>query len=247
MGAYGAPDAAIAGLIVGIPNAVESAIAKEIIPFGAPVFGMVGVENKAYNYHTEIATVSLNADLAADDTLAITVNGTLFDVTFATTHAAAITAMIAEINASTAMDALGISAAAGDAREVIVNGPADLTLVVTSAVTSTGSGTADASVVLSSARKFLGAAAFVQTGGKTWGAGTSAWQIGMSVNIVADGTLWVPVESTVADKDPAYAVSLGAGTLGKFTDVSTSNYDIGGYFRSNVDNGLAILEVRGLK
>ena len=248
MGAYGAPDAAIAGLIVGVPNAVESAIAKEIIPFGAPVFGMVGVENQAYNYHTEIATVTLSAELVASDNVAITINGTAFDEDFATTHAAAMTALIAAINASTVMDALGVSAAAGaNNKIVVITGPADLTLVVTSVVTSGGAGTAVASTALTSARKFLGAAAFVQTGGKTWGAGTSAWQIGMSVNIVHDGTLWVPAESTVADKDPAYAVSLGAGTLGKFTDVSTSNYDIGGYFRSNVNNGLAILEVRGLK
>ena len=34
MGAYGNPDAAIAGMIVGVPNVVESAIAKEDIAYG---------------------------------------------------------------------------------------------------------------------------------------------------------------------------------------------------------------------
>jgi hypothetical protein len=84
-------------------------------------------------------------------------------------------------------------------------------------------------------------------GGKDYGAGTACWKEGTSVSILREGRAWVPVESTVADKDPAYAVTVGAGTIGKFTDVSTSNYDIGGFFRSNVSGGLALLEVRGMK
>jgi hypothetical protein len=42
MGAYGAPDAAIAGMVVGVPNAVESAIAKEDIAYGSPVLALSG-------------------------------------------------------------------------------------------------------------------------------------------------------------------------------------------------------------
>lgn len=248
MAAYGTPDVAIAGLLYGMKHDVDSAIAQEDIAFGAPVFGFVGSENKAYNYHTEIATDTLSAELVAGDTVAVVINGFTFDITFATTHAAAMTALIAEINASTDMDALGISAAAGaNNKIVVITGPGTLDLVVTSSVTSTGSGTATAAVVLSSARKFLGVAPFIQIGGKDFGAGTSKWEAFQSVNIVTEGMLWVLAESTVADKDPAYAVSLGAGTVGKFTDVSSSNYDIGAFFRSNVTGGLALLEVRGMK
>ena len=68
MGAYGAPDVAIAGMVEGYHNDFESAIAKEDIDFGSPVFGFVGSENKCYGPHLEIATVSLDADLAASDT-----------------------------------------------------------------------------------------------------------------------------------------------------------------------------------
>jgi len=157
------------------------------------------------------------------------------------------TALIAAINADTTLAAAGIVAAASGARGLTVTAPAGSDPVVTAAVTSTGSGTAEATVAMSTAGKFLGVAAFVQMGGKDYGAGTACWKEGTSVSILREGRVWVPVESTVADKDPAYAVTVGAGTIGKFTDVSTSNYDIGGFFRSNASGGLALLEVRGMK
>jgi len=248
MGAYGAPDVAIAGMVEGYHNDFESAIAKEDIDFGSPVFGFVGSENKCYGPHLEIATVSLSADLVASDTLAIVIDGVTVDETFATTHAAAMTALIAAINADTTLAAAGIVAAAGGTNKVVViTAPVGSDPVVTASVTSAGSGTAVTTVAMSTAGKFLGVAAFVQMGGKDYGAGTACWKEGTSVSILREGRAWVPAESTVADKDPAYAVTVGAGTIGKFTDVSTSNYDIGGFFRSNVSGGLALLEVRGMK
>ena len=245
MGAYGNPDAAIAGMIVGVPNVVESAIAKEDIAYGSPVFGAVGVENKAYGPHKDKATVTYVADAVSTSVITTVRNGISVANTWATDHAALMTAHIAAINAKAELIALGITATASTSRIFVVQAPAGLDITVTSAITVAGAATA--TITAGTACKFLGAAAFIQNGGKTWGAGTAGWKTGMSVNIVADGTLWVPVESTVADKDPAYAVIGGTGTLGKFNDVSTNNYDIGSFFRSNVDNGLAILEVRGLK
>ena len=247
MGAYGAPDAAIAGMVVGIPNAVESAIAKEDIAYGAPVFGPVGVENVAYGPHKDKATETLSADLVTSNVLTTTINGTAIASTFATDHATTMTAHIALINANATLSAAGITAAAGSTnRIVVISAPAGVDLTVTGAVTLGGS-QATVTIVYGTNLKFLGAAVFVQNGGKDWGAGTAKWKTGMAVNILADGTLWVPAESTVADKDPAYAVLGGSGTIGKFTDVSTNNYDIGSFFRGNVSGGLAIVEVRGLK
>jgi len=248
MGAYGAPDVAIAGMVEGFHNDFESAIAKEDIDFGSPVFGFVGSENKCYGPHLDKATVTLSADLIESNVYTVTINGTDVDETFATTHAAAMTALIAAINADTTLAGLGISAAAGSSnRVIVVSAPAGLDLTVTGAVTL-GASQADVTVVYGTNGKFLGVAAFVQNGGKDFGAGTACWKNGMSVSILRDGRLYVPAESTVADKDPAYVSGLGgAGTLGKFTDVATNNYDIGGFFRSNVSSGLALLEVRGMK
>lgn len=248
MGAYGSPDVAIAGMVVGFHNDFESAIAQEDIDFGSPVYGVVGSENKCYGPHLEIATVSLSADLVASDTVTITINGNANSETYATTHAKAMEDLIKAINADTDIAALGVSAAEGaDTKKVVITGPAGFDLVVTAAVESAGAGTAVATTAYSTALKFLGVAAFVQIGGKDFGAETSCWKEGMSVSILRLGRIWVPVESTVADKDAAYVVTVGAGTIGNFTDVSTNNYDIGGYFRSNASSGLAELEVRGLK
>jgi len=248
MGAYGAPDVAIAGMVEGFHNDFESAIAKEDIDFGSPVFGFVGSENKCYAPHKDKATATLSADLVTSNVYTVTINGTAVAETFDTDHATTMTALIAAINADTTLAGLGISAAAGSSNRVIViSAPAGLDLTVTGAVTL-GATQANVAVVHGTNGKFLGVAAFVQNGGKDFGAGTACWKNGMSVSILRDGRVWVPAESTVADKDPAYVSGLGgAGTLGKFTDVATNNYDIGGFFRSNVSSGLALLEVRGMK
>lgn len=248
MGAYGTPDVAIAGLLYGLKNDVESAIAQENIAFGAPVFGPVGVFNKAYGPHKDKATLTLSADLIADNVYTITINGTSVAGTYASSHAATMTALIAAINADTTLVAAGISAAAGSTNRIIViSAPAGVDLTVTGAVTA-GNTQATVAIVYGTNLKFLGVAVFVQTGGATYGAGTSGWKQYDSINILRDGKIWVLAESTVADKDAAYVSAVGgAGTLGKFTDVSTNNYDIGGYFRSNVSGGLAVLEVRGIK
>lgn len=248
MGAYGAPDVAIAGMVEGFHNDFESAIAQEDINFGSPVFGFVGSENKCYGPHKDKATTLLDADLVASNVITTTINGEAIASTFATSHAATMTAHIAAINADAELAALGISAVAGATnRGIVISAPAGLDLVVTQAVTL-GASQAGATVTYGTNGKFLGAAAFVQIGGKEFAAGSACWKQGMSVSILRDGRLYVLAESTVADKDPAYISGLGgAGTIGKFTDVSTNNYDIGGFFRSNVSSGLAVLEVRGMK
>lgn len=247
MGAYGNPDVAIAGMVEGYHNDFESAIAKEDIDFGSPVYGVVGVENQCYGPHKDKATVTLDADLVASNVYTVTINGTAVAGTYSGSHAATMTALIAAINADVTLAGLGISAAAGSTnRIIVVSAPAGLDLTVTGVVTL-GTGQAGVTVVYGTNNKFLGVAAFVQIGGKDFGAGTACWKEGMSVSILRDGRLWVLAESTVADKDPAYVVLGGSGTLGNFTDVSTNNYDIGGFFRANVTSGLALLEVRGMK
>ena len=136
MGAYGSPDVAIAGMVVGFHNDFESAIAKEDIDFGSPVFGFVGSEDKCYGPHLEIATVTLSADLVTGDTVSVTVNGTTVSEDFATDHATTMTAFIAAINADADIAALGIEAVKGASdRVVVLTGPAGLDVVATASVT----------------------------------------------------------------------------------------------------------------
>ena len=246
MAAYGTPDVAIAGLPYGMKADVDSAIAQEDIAFGSPIFGPVGVENKAYGPHKDKATVTYTSDTQSTSVLTTVINGISVANTFGTDHATTMTAHIAAINAKAELVALGITAVASTARIFFVNAPAGLDLVVTSAITVAGAATG--AITYGTNLKFLGVAPFIEIGSKTIGAGTAKWEALQAVNIVKQGMLWVQVESSVADKDPAYVSGVGgAGTLGKFTDVSTNNYDIGAFFRSNVSGGLALLEVRGMK
>jgi hypothetical protein len=246
MAEYGTMDIALAGLLYGYNHDVESAIAQEDIAFGAPVFGFVGSENKCYGPHKDKITTLLSADLVASNVITSVINGISVANTFATDHATTMAAHIAAINAKAELITLGISAVVGGTnRGIVISGPAGLDLTMTQVVTL-GASQATATITYGTNGKFLGAACFIQTGGNNFGAGTSSWKNKDSVSILRDGKIWVLAESTVADKDAAY-VSIGTGTLGKFSDVSTANYDIGGYFRSTISGGLAVLEVRGLK
>lgn len=248
MAAYGTPDVAIAGLLFsGEAHDVESSIAQEAIAFGAPVYGAVGIENKCYASHNDKATVTYTSDTESTSVLTTVINGTSIATTYGGgSHAATMTAHLVAINANATLIAAGIVAAAGgSARIFTVTAPVGTTLVVTSAITVAGPATG--AVVYTTNAKFLGVAVFVQTGSRLVGAGTACYEAYSSVSILREGKIWVLAESTASDKDPAYAVSNGAGTVGKFTDVSTLNYDIGGYFRSNYNGGYAVLEVRGLK
>jgi hypothetical protein len=249
MAAYGTPDTAIAGLLYSGEDSkvFESAIAQEAIAFGAPVFGFAGSENKCYGPHTDKATVTYVSDTEATSVLTTVINGTSVANTYGGgSHAATMTAHLVAINANATMVAAGITATAVTARIFTVQGPAGLTITVTSAITVAGAATA--TILAGTNGKFLGTAVFVQTGSATIGAGTALYEALSSVSILAKGKLWVLAESSVTDKVAAYVSGIGgAGTVGRFTNVSTSNYDIGGYFRSNVTGGLAVLEVRGLK
>ena len=247
MGAYGSPDVAVAGLLEGFPNLVDSAIAQEDIAYGSPVFGFEGKENVAWGAHKEQTLLTLSADLIAANKYTVTVGGIAIAETFATDHATTMTALIAAINASVPIKAMNVIAVAVGTRGIAITAGAGGTTVLVSGVVASGLSQPDVAVEVGTAGKFLGVAVFVQNGGATWGAETACWKNKSPINILREGKIYVPVEASVKDKQKAYAVMAGSGTIGKFTDVATSNYDIGAFFRSNVHGGLALLEVRGMK
>lgn len=247
MDLYGSLDKAIAGLKYGLGSGddVETGIAQEDIAFGAPVFGFAGTEDKVYAAHTSKATTTLDADLVASNVLTTTINDIAVATTYGTSHAASMTAHIAAINAKAELIALGITAAASGARGIVITTKA-LDLVVTQAVTL-GASQAGSTTAYLSGMVFLGIALFTQKSTVDNGATTSKYVAGEAVNILRKGFVWVPVSVSVLDKEAAYAI-YASTNQGKFTNSSSSNYDIGGYFRSNKITGdLAILEVRGLK
>lgn len=246
MGAYGTLDQALPGLQYGLDIKVRTGIAQEAIAFGKAIFGHAGTEDKVYGAHFDRSTLTLNADLVASNVYTVVINGIEVAVTYATSHAASMTALIAAINAKAEVVALGISAAAGSSNRIIVLTGKGLNITATGAVTL-GSSQAGVTVLADTWAKFLGVALFTQKSTKTVGAGSSSYLAQESVNILERGALWVPAAAAVKDKEAAYAI-YAATNQGQFTNSSSGTYDTGCYFRSNRNSqNLAVLEVRGLK
>ena len=78
--------------------------------------------------------------------------------------------------------------------------------------------------------------------------GTGYYAKNTAVNVMTHGKIYVEVAdgADVADKKAAYVVLSGADK-GKFTDEASGNYDTGCVFCSAEQNGLALIEVNGLK
>ena len=251
MAAYGKPSAAIAGLLYGAKADVESGIAKEDIGFGQPCFGFVDVPDEMYLYHVESGKIELSADLAATDVITTTIKGVVIATPLDTDHATTMPKHVAAINASADLKAYGIVAvldtADGTKKTILLSADKSVDIGTVTCVIAGDDTDPTAAITYSTARKFMGVAVFVQNGSKTMGAGNACWEAGTYMNVLSKGKIYVPAVSTVNEKDAAYVVTSGL-TQNQFSDVSSSNYDIGGYFRSSVDSdGLAVLEVRGMK
>jgi hypothetical protein len=93
--------------------------------------------------------------------------------------------------------------------------------------------------------KFLGVAEHTELGFKE---GVGFYPPTHAVNVMDFGEIYVPVAEGVrpSDKEPAYIV-LSGDNAGKFTDAADSNYDCGAFFRGNEEDGLARIELRGMK
>lgn len=246
MSAYGTLDEAIAGLQFGLNPQNESGVAQEDIPLGGAVMGYPGDFNKVYAPHQDKVNTLLDGDLVASNVLTTTINGTAIATTYATSHAASMTAHIAAINANSTLAAAGIGAVANGARGIDITAKG-LDLTVTQAVTA-GASQANATVTVSTWAKFLGVAGFTQLGGRDYGAGSAKYNKYDAVNIGRYAETFVVAAAAVKSGEAAYVIYLAGADQGKFTNVSTNNYDINGTFRRDRNSqNLALLETRGIK
>jgi hypothetical protein len=249
MSAYGNQDQALSGLMLGLDPRIETGAAQEDIGFGEPVMSFVGDEEEVYALHADHVLITLDADLVASNVITTVVNGTSVATTYATSHAATMTAHIAAINANGTIAALGddFLAAPGDTNRKIDLKVKGVDLTVTCAVTL-GASQAGVTVATDTWGMFKGVAIFKQTGGADYGAGTSGFKQYDAVDILAEGDVWVPVAAAVSANDPAYIVIAAGADQGKFTDSASATYNMGGFFRTNRNSqNLAVLEVRGMK
>jgi hypothetical protein len=242
---YDQPARAIAGQKYGLKDNVRTYRAGEKIYPGDPVFGMVGDERTCYEAHINAVTLTASAALITGNKVVVTVNGkTLPEVTFASSSAATLAAIAQAIELDDDLSALDITAFVIDGANAIgIAGPG--INITASAVVTGGSSQATFTSTSDTNMVFLGVAEHTELGFKD---GVGFYPPTHAVNVMDFGEIYVPVAEGISplDKEPVYIV-LSGSEAGKFTNVEAGNYDSGAFFRSGEEDGLARIELRGMK
>ncbi len=243
MNLYGNPPRAIAGQKYGLQDVTESHVAAEEIEPGAALFGKVG-DDRVFNAHNNIVSLTASADLVSGNKLATKINGTeLAAVDFDTDTDKTLSALADAINADESLSDAGIGASVvTGAKTLTVAGDGDVEAEIT---VSGGTSQAAFTATASTGMKFVGIARHEELACKD---GTGAYPAGIPVNVMTHGTIYAQVaeDADPADKKSAYVVLSGADK-GKFTDEADGNYDTGCVFRSDAEDGIALVEVNGMK
>jgi hypothetical protein len=242
---YDPPARAIAGQKHGLKDTVRTYCAGAKVNPGDPVVGIVGDERKCYGAHINAVTLTASAALITGNKVVVTVNGkALPEVAFTSSSAATLAAVVQAIELDDDLSALDITAFVVDgANAIVIVGPGiDITA---SAVVTGGSTQAAFTSTSDTNMKFLGVAEHTELGFKE---GVGFYPPNHAVNVMDFGEIYVPVAEGVSplDKEPAYIV-LSGSEAGKFTNVAAGNYDSGAFFRSGEEDGLARIELRGMK
>jgi hypothetical protein len=162
---YGDMKKALAGLSFGLDAECESFCAGEEFFPGDPAFGIVGDDKMAYRAHISSVTLTADTNLVTGNNIVVTVNGIAVEaVSFASSSANTIAAIVTAINLNEEIRALGITASAteGSARAFSLQSPG-ITITASAAVTGGGS-QAEFTSAVNDFAKFLGVTRFEQLG-----------------------------------------------------------------------------------
>lgn len=240
MGAYNNMDKAVAGLVSGLDKRVESWAAAEAITFGRALFAYVGGAKKAYQYHNDRSTVTLDADTVTSNAIAwsvivagVTYSGT---VNFTSNHETTMNALVAAIEAAVPNSVVTLSATPFRVFTVDVDGQDPVVdLVITGGVSQPAD-----TVAVSSRQVFIGVSMFTQKE-------NGYYLVNEAVNVLARGEIYVSTYGAVNANAAAYVIKAAGSTKGLFSATSASNYDTKCFFRETVAaTGLALVEVRGI-
>jgi hypothetical protein len=186
------------------------------------------------------------ADLVEGNQIAVTINGVaVAPVAFAGSSEDTVKAIVAAIDMNDGIRGLGVDAFAVDGapRSFYLSAPAR-TLTAGAAVSGGASQTTFAQEAYTSA-KFTGVARHQELCSKE---GTGFYVDGQAVSVMTRGKIYALVAdgASPVDKESAYVVLTGADA-GRFTDFPEGNYDCGCVFRGSKENGIALVETRGMK
>jgi hypothetical protein len=165
-------------------------------------------------------------------------------VEFISSSAETLAAIVQAIELDNDLSELGITAFVVEGTNAIgIVGPG-ITITASATVTE-GETQPTFTAAADTNMKFLGVAEHTELGFKE---GVGFYPPAHAVNVMDFGEIYVPVaeSATPSDKESAYIVISG-DDAGKFTDIASGNYDSGAFFRSNVEDGLARIELRGMK
>lgn len=247
MTAYNDFDQAIAGLKYGEDSDVESFVSKEIngIDFGLPLFGYEGNDNDVYRYHQNISATTFDGDFTGADVITLTVDGVeLTPVTYATSHAATLAALVVVVEAE-----VEGSIVTGVTRTITIEVEDGVNRSVTETVV--GGTEATGTEVLSSGMIFKGGALFIQKeaalktdlDGVTVDAATAKYELNSSVPGMVEGWMWFETDGN-ADSGRAVYVIISGDDQGKLTHTIGSNTLIAGLVFKTTANSDDLAGVR---
>jgi hypothetical protein len=242
---YGDPQRAIAGQQFGLSGHTRTYAAGEKLYPGDPVFGMVGDSEHCYGVHLNAVTLTASANLVTGNKVAVVVNGIALPVVeFVESTKKTLEKVVQEIELDGDLSELEITAFAVEgARAFTIVGPG--ISISASAVVTEGASQATFSSAADTDLKFVGVAEHTELCARS---GTGYYEPEDSVNVRDFGEIYVPVadDADPADKEQAYII-LSGDEAGLFTNEADGNYDCGAFFRSNKQDGLARVELRGMK
>lgn len=240
MSAYGDLNPGVAGLIVTQYPKIDSGIVQEAMTPGTPVFGYANSGNKVWKLKADVSKIVVDGDLSASNSTVVTVNGIAATaVVYGTSHAATMTAILAQIRLVT-------GAAVPNGVEAALD-PADTNgrtiLVRTKGVTSTVSaattgGTARTWTATNGffGQVFRGILALQHCVPTTVG-GTASFAKYDAAPVVYDADLWALAASGVDSNEKGF-VSVSTGVL------ATSGQDVGiRTIVSRNSDGVAVVRV----
>jgi hypothetical protein len=242
---YDPPARAIAGQKYELKGGVRTYCAGEKIYPGDPVFGMTGDERTCYGAHINAVTLTASAALVTGNQVAVTINGKALPVVaFINSSNETLAAVVQAIELDDDLSALDMTAFVVEGANAIGIVAPGITITASAVVTG-GSSQAAFTAASDTNMKFLGVAVHAELGFKE---GVGFYPPTHAVNVMDFGEIYVPVAEGVSplDKESAYIV-LSGSEAGKFTNVADDNYDCGAFFRGHEEDGLARIELRGMK
>ena len=232
------------GLIAGIgPKRIASYANEDVpVPFGVGVIQGASA-NQCRLPLKNSATIVLDADLVASNSVAGTVNGTALTATvYATSHLATMTAIAAKI---AAIDGV-LSATVGGTsnRTITVLAENGETIALTSFAVTLGAGQAGVTLAHTTSDVLLGLAVHEHV--EQTASAVARYEANSAVGVMRQGTMWVTCEDAVDPSDSVYirfAASGGNTQLGAVrtdTDSGTAFAATGCRFMTSASAGALV-------